>query len=114
VVRWLPDDPYPQADVVEFPDPDGDADAGARDRAHAALDDVCAIYRERDPRVPALPAISDDAEQASFELSALAPIGPLDAQRLLEIPGSSERLSTLADLLEDHARLLRAGGGLLE
>ena len=114
VVRWLPDDPYPRADVVEFPDPDGDADAGARDRAHAALDDVCAIYRERDPRVPALPAISDDAEQASFELSALAPIGPLDAQRLLEIPGSSERLSTLADLLEDHARLLRAGGGLLE
>jgi uncharacterized protein len=116
VARWLPDDPFPRAEIAEFPDPDPDpgADAGARDRAYAALEDVCAIYRERDPRIPALPAIADEVEQASFELSALAPIGPLDAQRLLEIPGPSERLSALADLLEDHARLLRAGGGLLE
>ena len=109
VVRWLPDDPYPQAEVVDFPDGGAKDDARApRERAYAALDDVYAIHRERDPRVPALPAIANDAEQASFELSAIAPIGPLDAQVLLEIPGAPDRLSRLADLLEDHARLLRA------
>src|SRR5436853_5226207 len=51
VVRWLPDDPYPQAEVVDLPDagPESGAHA-ARDRARDALDDVCAIYRPRDPR----------------------------------------------------------------
>src|SRR4051794_7614820 len=53
VARWLPDDPYPQAEVVDFPDaePDPNVAAGvARDRARDALEDVCAIYRQRDPR----------------------------------------------------------------
>src|SRR6186997_3163957 len=69
VTRWLPDDPYPQADVVAVEEPAASGDsAGARDRAVAALDDLCAIYRERDPRVPEVPAVADDAEQASYEL----------------------------------------------
>ena len=115
VTRWLPDDPYPQADVVAVEEPAASGDsAGARDRAVAALDDLCAIYRERDPRVPEVPAVADDAEQASYELAALAPIGPLDAQRVLETPAATDRLGLLAELLEDHARLLRDGGDLLE
>jgi Lon protease-like protein len=115
VTRWLPDDPYPQADVldVEEPAPVGDSSA-ARGRAIAGLDDLCARYRERDPRVPELPAVAYDAEQASYELAALAPIGPLDAQRVLEIPAAADRLTVLAELFEDHARLLRDGGDLLE
>ncbi len=75
---------------------------------------MCAIYRERDSRVPELPLVADDAEQASYELAALAPIGPLDAQRVLETPAAPDRLALLAELLEDHARLLRDGGELLE
>ena len=115
VTRWLPDDPYPQADVVAVEEPAASGDsAGARDRAVAALDDLCAIYRERDPRVPEVPAVADDAEQASYELAALAPIGPLDAQRVLETPAATDRLGLLAELLEDHARLLRDDGDLLE
>lgn len=115
VTRWLPDNPYPQAEAIDVEEPASPTSAaGARDRAVAALDDLCAIYRERDPRVPDLPAVADDAEQASYELAALAPIGPLDAQRVLEAPAASDRLALLAELLEDHARLLREGGELLE
>jgi Lon protease-like protein len=116
IASWLPDDPYPQADVVgvdEPPSTDGDA-AASRDRALTALDGLCAIYRERDPRVPELPAVADDPEQASYELAALAPIGPLDAQRVLETSTAAGRLVLLAELLEDHARVLRDGGELLE
>jgi Lon protease-like protein len=113
VVRWLPDDPYPQAEVVDFAEVEAEPAAGAaRDRARDALDDVCAIYRARDSRVPPLPPVSDDAVQASYELAALAPIGPLDAQRLLETTAAPERLVRLAELLEDHARLLRDGDRL--
>jgi len=113
VVRWLPDDPYPQAEVVDFPEAAPDARAGAaRDRARDALDDVGAIYRRRDPRVPQVPPVADDAAQASYELAALAPIGPLDAQKLLETAAAADRLLRLAELLEDHARLLRAGDRL--
>jgi Lon protease-like protein len=119
VVRWLPDDPYPQAEVTDFPEPEptsattSAASAGAaRDRARDALDEVFAIYRQRDPRVPELPPVADDAVQASYELSALAPVGPLDAQRLLETAGAPERLLALAELLEDHARMLRDGDRL--
>jgi Lon protease-like protein len=117
VVQWLADDPYPQAEVADFPEPEPVAESAAaaypaRERARAALDDVCGIYRQRDPRVPEVPAVADDAGQASYELSALAPIGPLDAQRLLETAAAPERLVRLAELLEDHARLLRDGDRL--
>ena len=114
VVRWLPDDPYPQAEVADFPEPEptrGDASA-ARDRACGALDEVFTIYRRRDPRVPELPPVADDGVQASYELAALAPIGPLDAQRLLETAAAADRLLVLAELLEEHARVLRDGGRL--
>jgi Lon protease-like protein len=115
VVRWLPDDPYPIAEVVDIADAE-DADANAEDaarrRAHAALDDLCSLYRKLDPRVPDLPAVSEDASQAGYEMAALSPIGPLDAQRVLETVRAEDRLALLADLLDEHARTLRADESL--
>jgi Lon protease-like protein len=115
VVRWLPDDPYPLAEVLDIADPehaDANAEKAARLRARTALDDVCALYRTLDPRVPDLPAVSDEAAQASYEMAALAPIGPLDAQRVLETVRAEDRLALLADLLDEHARTLRADESL--
>jgi Lon protease-like protein len=115
VVRWLPDDPYPLAEVLDIADPehaDAAAEDAARRRAHTALDDLCALYRALDPRVPDLPAVSEGAAQASYEMAALAPIGPLDAQRVLETVRAEDRLALLADLLDEHARTLRADESL--
>lgn len=115
VIQWLPDDPYPLAEVVDIADREStDAGAGeaARRRAHAALEDLCALYRRLDPRVPDLPAVSDSPAQASYEIAALAPIGPLDAQRVLETVAVEERLARIADLLDEHARTLRADESL--
>jgi uncharacterized protein len=121
VMQWLPDDPYPLAEVVDIADPDdavpgivdpagaaADGRQAARRRACTALDDVCALYRRLDPRVPDLPEISDAPAQASYELAALAPIGPLDAQRVLETLRVEDRLGLLAELLDEHARTVRA------
>jgi Lon protease-like protein len=117
VVQWLPDEPYPRAEVVELDDrpvpgnvTPGDAAVDARAGALAALEEVFALYRRVDPRVPDLPEVGDVPEQASYEIAALAPIGPLDAQRVLETGPARDRLALLTELLDDHARVLRSRG----
>jgi len=47
-----------------------------------------------------------DPVQAAFEAAAAAPIGPLDAQRLLELDDPAERLARLEALLVDCAATL--------
>jgi Lon protease-like protein len=115
ITRWLPDDPYPLAEVIDVAEPvhPGATDVDtARRRARLALDDVVALYRQLDARVPDLPPVSDEPEQASYEMAALAPIGPLDAQRVLETVRVLDRLTLLAELLDDHARVVRADNAL--
>jgi Lon protease-like protein len=110
VARWLPDDPFPQAEVADLSEPVPASAVGAelRLRAVEALREVCALYRRSDPQVPEPPVTSDNAVQASYELAAWSPIGPLDAQRVLETAGAGDRLVLLAALLDEHARMLRA------
>jgi uncharacterized protein len=110
VAQWLPDDPFPRAEVVDLTELATAQDHTAwRARAANALDDVYVRYRRADPRIPELPGVADDATQASFEIAALAPIGPLDAQRVLEVDHVGDRLAMLAELLDEHARMLSAG-----
>ena len=52
--------------------------------------------------------VSPDPEQASYEIAALASLGPLDAQRVLELPDTDARLRVLGELLSEHAAMLRA------
>jgi Lon protease-like protein len=50
--------------------------------------------------------LDTDPVRAAFEAAALAPIGPLDAQRLLEIDDPATRLAVLLTVLDDAATLL--------
>ena len=109
VDAWLADDPYPQADVIVLDEPESEpGDVETRDRVVLALETVALLARRADPSVGALPGLASDPVRASYEAAALAPIGPLDAQRVLEAPGCGDRLALLADLLEDRATQLRA------
>jgi len=58
--------------------------------------------------VPAVTEISlaDDPTRAGFEAAALAPIGSLDAQSLLERDDVEARLEQLLALLHDEANVL--------
>ncbi|MDQ1533282.1 MAG: ATP-dependent Lon protease [Actinomycetota bacterium] len=110
VERWLPDDPYPRADVVELVEPPPATDL------HAAVGPVVSALRavyELAARLQGTDAqpeidVSPDPEQASHEIAALASLGPLDAQRVLELPDTEARLRTLGALLSEHAAMLRA------
>jgi Lon protease-like protein len=124
VLRWLDDDPYPRAEVEDWHDTDTDTDAdtdtgadrddGAGDPV--ALDDVVARLRRvlalhaelGDQVAPATQELSDDPGLASFQIAALSPLGPMDRQAMLCVPGTRERLTRLAALLvDDETFLLR-------
>lgn len=110
VERFLPDQPYPRAEIVELVEPPVPAEAGAMvETVVAALGEVRALFA-RLQRLADAPVVrvSPDPEQAAFEVAALAALGPLDAQRVLELPDTSARLRALLEHLSDAAAVLRA------
>ena len=57
-----------------------------------------------DPAAPVGSAtLDDDPVKASYEAAARAPLGPLDAQRLLELDDPGERFARLEAMLTDTA-----------
>ena len=116
VDNWLPDDPYPRAEVSDWPDPPPtDADAERITPVAATLRRVLALASELgDPVAPASAVeVVDDATVSSYRLSALAPVGPLDRLALLASTPVAARLDRLTELLADVETVLatRLGGG---
>jgi Lon protease-like protein len=116
VVRWLPDDPHPWAEVEDWPDPPpdpGDADVVAA--AVARLRRVLALAAEAgDDASPATIELSDDPVLATYQAATLAPLGPLDRQRLLSADTPGRRAALLDELLADAEEVLTlrlSGGG---
>jgi Lon protease-like protein len=62
---------------------------------------------------PATVSLPDEPLAAGYEMSALAPVGPLDALALLAAPTHEARLATLGELLDEAASVLatRLAGG---
>ena len=70
---------------------------------------VLALWAELGQPAPSVDAVQLDADpiRASFEAAAMAPIGPLDAQRLIEIDDPCERFERLEAMLNDEVELLQ-------
>jgi Lon protease-like protein len=118
VRRWLPDDPYPRAEIDILPEPKRMPPRASeqRDAVERSLARVLALAGELGERSPASDdavALDADPMRASFEAAARAPIGPLDAQRLLELDDPSDRLEQLEAMLQEAAEVLqfRLAGG---
>jgi Lon protease-like protein len=117
VRKWLDDDPFPRAEIDVLNEPKRiPSDAGARrDEVQRLLGRVLAMSAELGDRAAPVgaAALDDEPVKASFEAAARAPIGPLDAQRLLELDDAGERLQRLEVLLTDAAEVLelRLTGG---
>jgi len=113
VNAWLPDDPYPLADIDLWPDEDHgvvDLDAATRtdDELHTRVrelnDEVRALG---DMTPPPDTEIATDPHLSLYHLGSLAPLGPADRQRMLETPTLLERLSVFATALDDAAAVVR-------
>jgi Lon protease-like protein len=83
------------------------ARAGAFEQLRRVLELVVALGGP-DQRAE-LDAIATDPTRAAFECCRLAPVGALDAQRLLSCADATERFEMLAVLLDDLAAVLSAG-----
>lgn len=106
VLEWLPDDPYPCAEVEPFPDePVAESLDGLVGRTTDLLRQVLAMKSELgEPVPPATFDVSPTALAASYQLATHAPLGPADRLALLAAPGPAQRLGRLAELLdEEHA-----------
>lgn len=107
IERWLADDPYPRAEVVDW------EDVGTTE---TALDDADALFRRAlalaaelgEAPAPLDVELADDPATATFQIGALAPLGPLDRQALLATERPDDRVTLLVAQLTDVVELLRA------
>ena len=110
VNAWLPDDPYPLADVDDWPD-EGPDDPDLADLVQAVTPVVrrlMALATELgDPVGDPQEEISDDPLLASYHLSGLAPLSVTDRYDLLCAAGPADRLRMLGQRLADVETLLQ-------
>jgi uncharacterized protein len=122
VTAWLADEPYPRAEVADWPDEDGDGDpagesAVALPAATGALvEEVDGLLRRvgalrtelGEPAPPLDFTLAEDPLIAGYQATAVAPLGPLDKQALLAASSVRARLDDVRRLLVEHVELLQA------
>jgi ATP-dependent Lon protease len=107
VDAWLEDDPYPRAEVSDWDDesvatiPIDEVDALLR-RALALAAELGEAPAPLDVELAAEPGL------ATFQVAAVAPLGPADRQAVLATPTTDGRMTLLASLLADRVELLQA------
>ena len=110
LLAWLPEDPYPKASVVPWPD----------QRTEQQLDHALIEGAERVARRVAALAVemgaqglladcqlSADPSSRLYELATMAPLGALDRSRLLCTPDLPTRYELLIEMLEEQELLLQ-------
>jgi uncharacterized protein len=115
VERWLPDDPYPRAEIHEWAEQLWDAAEAAegtgdqREEVTTLLRRAAALRREMGEPAPPLDLeLADDPVAAAYQAAVVAPLGPVDRQALLAAPTVPARWRLLRALLIDQIDLLQA------
>ena len=102
VRHWLPDDPYPPRRWRRSPTRPTPTPTSTCPNVERALQRTLALRTELGEPVAGVDVtLADDPVRASFEACALAGLGPLDAQRLLELDDAGQRLVELETQLRD-------------
>lgn len=109
IEEWLDDDPYPRARVVDWPDEGADVPPEQRDEAVGLLRRALALAAELgEARAPATIDLAEDPVDASFQITAVAPLGPADRQALLATPDVASRLERAGGLLAEAIEVMEA------
>ena len=114
VACWLPDDPYPRAEIHEWAEQlqepaEAEEAAGDPGEVTTLLRRVAALRREMGEPAPPLDLqLADDPVVAGYQAAVVAPLGPADRQALLAAPTVPARWRLLRALLNDQIDLLQA------
>lgn len=107
VAQWLPDDPYPVADVDLWPDEACTAPTEADvDRVTAKLRRCAALASEAGVDVGQLPDRFDPGAIGTMQMAAVLPCGTFDKQRLLGAPEASTRLALIEQAVDETVELV--------
>jgi len=114
VVRWLEADPYPRAQVDDWGCPPVEDEQALRS-VEAEVRQVLALASElgHPSSIPESLSFGHDADEVAWRLCSLAPVSTFDRQQLLEVPGHTQRLALLHELVQaagEDLRHILAGG----
>lgn len=109
VVEWLPDDPYPVADIELWPDePPTDEGSSCYAEVQAKFRRCMGLASEAGFNVGRVPNELDDLTLGCLQMSALAPVGPHDKNALLGAPGPTQRLHLLSEVLDTSIAIIES------
>ncbi|BBY87085.1 ATP-dependent protease [Mycolicibacterium tokaiense] len=106
VTQWLPDDPYPRAEVQSWPDEPGPVSSSGvgdvEDRIWGLFE---RIAHARDAHLPERADVLGDgldvpAGQRLYELAARMPMGTADKYSVLAAPSPADRLTALQEAVD--------------
>ncbi|MET4077020.1 LON peptidase substrate-binding domain-containing protein [Janibacter sp. UYMM211] len=108
VERWLPDDPYPRAEVRRLPDLSwsGEDDERLADTERVVRRALAVMSEYRSQVWPADVELADDPVARGWQLAWLSPVGSLDQLTLLRSTSLRELLETTARLTSDALELV--------
>lgn len=109
IASWLPDDPYPRAEVDRYDDVEDSSSIGDGEIAERRerIGSLLARMRELGDRVPdAVPDLDADPFLRLFQLGVIAPIGDLDRMEMLATRSSVDRMAVLDRALDDVEAVL--------
>jgi Lon protease-like protein len=110
VNAWLPDDPYPIADVDFLPDLIWDDSLmPARVHLETKVRQLLAFVSEfGDLQFGADTALSDDPMESCWQLAGILPVGPLDHVDLLSAQSAEELISRTYEMAVAAEKTLQA------
>ena len=109
VLEWLPDDPFPRALVEVWPDgvTTSETDFLVAKTLEATVNLMDRLGVDRNDQ-QLRPELDGDLSIASYQLTALSPLGPLDRLAALKASDPDTRLTSLIDSLAEQTAILDA------
>ncbi len=108
VTRWLVDDPYPRAEVEDWPEEVGDVSMDRLEATASRARSCAGLAVEMGDRsgVPEV-ELTGDPSADTFLLAGVSPFGPADLYAVLSAPDPATRLDLIDRLLDDVEAGLR-------
>ena len=107
VQSWLPDDPYPRAEVELVPHTVDGAGTAAMEHARLHFQDVVTFAGEQGVDTAQI-VLADNSVTALYQMAAMVPIADFDRYQVLAAPSLAEAAEMLGEAIRGAVEILRA------